>query len=199
MNFPIMSKATPEEVLKAVSTDFKLRGISQETAAKMMNYGSRQTLSNLLSSKKYMSGYHAKQFNEAFGYNMEYLMSGEGELLPKILSDASSIDPIRYHHSEDPHYHIKHERRDSDEDIQLILSWIHMLLEKLNDAKGFAILSEIYRFSQARSVTRRMMRGYKGDSYDQEYDERLTNLQNEIIENVGEMLSNLTVKENLKG
>jgi len=76
-----MSKKMPEEVLRAVSIDFKLRGMTHETAAEKMGFRSKQTLSNLLSSKKYLSGYQARRFNEAFGYNMEFLMRSEGQLI----------------------------------------------------------------------------------------------------------------------
>lgn len=76
-----MSKKTPEEVLKSVSADFKRRGVTHETAAQKMGYGSKQTLSNLLSRKKYLSGLQALKFHEAFGYNQKYLMSGEGSLM----------------------------------------------------------------------------------------------------------------------
>lgn len=76
-----MSKKMPEEVLRSVIADFKLRGVTHEIAAEKMGYKSKQTLSNLLSSKKYLSGYQARKFNEAFGYNMDFLMSGEGQLI----------------------------------------------------------------------------------------------------------------------
>ena len=65
-----MSKKTPEEVLRSVSIDFKLRGMTREAAAEKMGYRSKQTLSNLLSSKKYLSGYQARRFNEAFGFDI---------------------------------------------------------------------------------------------------------------------------------
>lgn len=171
-----MSKKTPEEVLKSVSADFKLRGVTHEVAAEKLGYGSKQTLSNLLSSKKYLSGYQAKRFNDAFGYNMEFLMSGKGELQPYRDADGSSPTFID----------------DTIEgDIQLMLSWIHTLLEKQDNDEGLAVLSEVYRYSQANKVIKQKMRGYKGEFYEEEFEDQLINLQCDIVENIDRMLRNI--------
>lgn len=188
-----MSKKTPEEVLKSVSADFKLRGVTHETAAQKMGYGSKQTLSNLLSSKKYMSGYQAKKFNEAFGYNMEYLMSGEGELQPYRGADGSSLlGQMAFEHGFNSITFID---GTIEGDIQLMLSWIHSLLERQHNEEGLAVLAEVYRYSQARKVIKQRMRGYKGEFYDMEFEDQLTQLQCEIIDNLDGMLNHLTVKK----
>lgn len=183
-----MSKKSPEEVLKSVSADFKSRGVTHESAAKKMGYGSKQTLSNLLSSKKYLSGFQAKRFNEAFGYNMEFLMTGEGELQPYRAADELF-----------PHEHlnVKYDTISFsfiEGDIQLMLSWIHTLLEKQDNDDGLTLLSEIYRFSQARRVIEQRMRGYKGESYDIEFGDKLAHLRCEIIDNIDRLLNDLTIK-----
>lgn len=191
-----MSKKTPEEVLKSVSTDFKLRGVTHDVAAEKMGYGSKQTLSNLLSSKKYLSGYQAKRFNEAFGYNMEYLMSGEGELQPYRGADGSSpLGQMAFEHGCGTFTFID---GTIEGDIQLMLSWIHTLLEKQNNDEGLAVLAEVYRYSQARKVIKQRMRGYKGEFYDMEFEDQLTNLQCEIIDNIDGMLNHISIRKNKK-
>lgn len=75
-----METKSPEEVLRAVAKDLKFKGLTHEAAAKQLGYTNKQTLSNLLSQKKYLSGIQALKFHEAFNYNQTFLMSGEGEL-----------------------------------------------------------------------------------------------------------------------
>lgn len=75
-----MTPKSPEEVMKSISADFKQKGITQAVAAKKLGYSSKQTLANLISQKKYLSGIQALKFHEAFNYSQKYLMTGEGEL-----------------------------------------------------------------------------------------------------------------------
>ncbi len=75
-----MKTYTPEEVFRAISADLRQQGLTHDDAAKQLGYKSRQSLSNLLSSKKYLSGLQAIKFHKAFGYNPDFLMKGEGEL-----------------------------------------------------------------------------------------------------------------------
>ncbi len=75
-----MNQATPEEVCRAVSLDLKARGYTQQKTADTIGK-SRAIVSNLLSSKKRFSKQMAVLFNRAFGYNVQYLLYGEGQLL----------------------------------------------------------------------------------------------------------------------
>lgn len=77
-----MNPATPEEVCRAVSLDLKARGYTQQKTADTIGK-SRAIVSNLLSSKKRFSKQMAVLFNRAFGYNIPYLLYGEGQLLGK--------------------------------------------------------------------------------------------------------------------
>ena len=75
-----MNTNTPEDVFRAISADFRQRGLTRDDAARELGFKSRQSLSNLLSSKKYLSGLQAIKFHKAFGHNPDFLMKGEGEL-----------------------------------------------------------------------------------------------------------------------
>ena len=76
-----MPSKTPEEVLRAISADFKTKGITHASAASRLGLKSAQTISNLLSSKKYLSKTQAIRFRDAFGYNEEFLTNGTGDLI----------------------------------------------------------------------------------------------------------------------
>lgn len=187
-----MSKKSAEEVLKSVSADFKLRGLTHELAADKLGYGSKQTLSNILSSKRYMSGYQARKFSKAFGYNMDYLMSGVGELQPYRGVDGSTpLGQMAFEHGFETFTFLD---GTVEGDMQLMLSWIHTLMEIQNNEEGLALLAEVYRYSQARKVIKQKMRGYKGEFYDMEFEDQLNNLQCKIIENIDNMLRNIKRK-----
>lgn len=71
---------SPEIVLKEVASFFRKNKITYEEAAAALGYNSRQTLYNMLASKKYMSRAQASRFALAYPFNTEFLMKGEGEL-----------------------------------------------------------------------------------------------------------------------
>lgn len=90
-----MQNFSPEEVFRAISADLRQRGLTHEKAAEKLGFKSRQSLSNLLASKKYLSGIQAVKFQKAFGYNPDFLMRGEGELVnavPKVELASTSVD-----------------------------------------------------------------------------------------------------------
>lgn len=77
-----MENQKPEEVKRLINLDFRKRGLTHEEAAKLIGYGNKQSLSNILSKKDaYFSTFQAAKFNKAFGYSMKFLMKGEGRLL----------------------------------------------------------------------------------------------------------------------
>lgn len=78
-----MAKLTPQEVRRTVAQDFKRFGISQEMAAEVLGYSNKQTVANILTSKKdfYMPPEQAKRFADGFGYDIRSLMTGEGPLV----------------------------------------------------------------------------------------------------------------------
>lgn len=76
---------TPEEVLKAISADFRFRKITQAQAAKMLGYSNVQSVANVLSvgnrNVKYLSPIQASRYSKTFGYSEKFLTSGEGTLI----------------------------------------------------------------------------------------------------------------------
>ena len=64
-----------------VSKDLKARRLSQEKVAEMTGYKSRQAISLILKSHKYMNDSQAKAFHDAFGYYVGFLTHGEGSLM----------------------------------------------------------------------------------------------------------------------
>lgn len=74
--------ASPEEVCRAVAADLRSRGITHDQAGKTIGK-SRAIISNLLSSKKRFSKSMASLFSSAFGYNINYLLYGTGDMKTK--------------------------------------------------------------------------------------------------------------------
>ncbi len=70
---------TGEDVCLAVAADFKRNKISYDVAAKKLGQ-SVQTVYNRIASKKYFPVSVAKRWSEVFGFNMMFLMTGEGGL-----------------------------------------------------------------------------------------------------------------------
>jgi len=72
---------SPKEVKRSVTNDLKSKSISRAIAADILGMGT-QTYANLLSQQKYFSRKMAIRFHEKFGYSIEFLMTGIGDLLP---------------------------------------------------------------------------------------------------------------------
>lgn len=70
---------TTREICKAISKDFKLRGITQQIAADKIGT-SRAVISNQLTGKRGFSQNMAKKFSNAFGYSIIWLLYGEEEM-----------------------------------------------------------------------------------------------------------------------
>jgi plasmid maintenance system antidote protein VapI len=66
-------------ICKAIAVDFKVKGLTHETAASQLGC-SKQTVSNQISGKKKFSLKTAQRYDETFGYNLEFLLFGKGEL-----------------------------------------------------------------------------------------------------------------------
>ena len=66
-------------ICKAIAVDFKVKGLTHETAAGQLGCG-KQTVSNQISGKKKFSLKTAQKYAETFGYNLEFLLFGKGEL-----------------------------------------------------------------------------------------------------------------------
>ena len=133
-----MNEKSPEEVLRAISNDLKRQHITHEEAAKALGFTSRQTLSNILSSKKYLSQKQARRFHETFGYNQEFLILGNGTLK-----------------GEDSGYEDKDlqeilKKVTNKGDMQLILSWFLEAFSRRRDNLGLALWAEVSHYVQER-------------------------------------------------
>lgn len=72
--------ASPEQVIRSVLADLRMRGLSYHDIAATTGY-SYQTIANMFSSKKtYFTLKQANRF-AVYGYSKEFLMFGEGTLL----------------------------------------------------------------------------------------------------------------------
>lgn len=86
--------ATPREVIKSLALDFKRRDMNYMDVAKLTGYKA-QTIANIISSQqKYFCAKQALRFSDAFGYNKDYLMTGNGQLsdsgqLAEVMSTLS--------------------------------------------------------------------------------------------------------------
>lgn len=188
-----MPNKTPTEVLKTISADFKMRGETHESAAKKLGFKTRQSLSNILISKKYLSGHQAKKFKDAFGYNMNFLTNGEGELMTAI--SAQEFNNLTNDISDFGFNRIMPFEGTAEADIQMILSWIYELLVKQNNIEGLKVLLEIYHYSQARDTVRREMINYQGESYEDEFRQRLFPLQEKFIRIVNSLLNTIPERQ----
>ena len=70
---------TLKEVCQEIRDDFKNRRITQQFAADLLGT-TKQTVANQLSGKKKFSSQMAKKFSEKFGYSLEWLLFGEGQM-----------------------------------------------------------------------------------------------------------------------
>lgn len=180
-----MESKTPEEVLRMVSADFKIQGYTRAYAAEKLGMKSKQTLSNLLSSKRYMSAYHARLFHDAFGYNVEFLIQGIGTLYPNNGSEAKDRMVCN---KQSHHFVLMEESR--EDDVNQILYWVGEYFSKKDDQEGLALLATIGRFFQARKLVEHQMKAYKGlseQSYKDIFEEKLCCLQSSILESIEDM------------
>ena len=99
---------TAAEICQAIAADFKMRGLTHETAAEKLET-TKQTVSNQISGKKKFSVKTAQKYSEAFGYSLEFLLFGKGNLyapgrgvaitrpgqLPELYMDTSVMNEGR--------------------------------------------------------------------------------------------------------
>lgn len=188
-----MGVKSPEEVLRAVSSDIKARGYTHEQAAKKLGFGSKQTLSNLLASKRYMSAFQAKKFVDNLGYNMDFLTSGKGDLQPYHgVHGSTPLGEVSRKYGMET-FTIIDGTPEGERDM--ILGWFHDYFEIQDDEKGMMLWAQIVRYTQAEAIIQQQMKTYKEDNYAFEYEERLTNFQVSVIEKIDKMLRDLQ-KEN---
>lgn len=73
----------PAEICKIIAVDFKMRGLTHHTAGEMLGR-TKQSVSNQISGKKTFSFKSAQRYAETFGYDVRFLLFGEGSLYEDI-------------------------------------------------------------------------------------------------------------------
>ena len=79
----LFNSKSPAEVKTEISTYFKIHKITQKEIARKLGYKNRQSISNIISDKHYMSPKQAFKFSEKYPFNVEFLRYGLGELIYK--------------------------------------------------------------------------------------------------------------------
>ena len=184
-----MTPSSPEEVLRKISSDFKNKGITHADAAEKLEFNSKQTLTNLLSSKKYLSKKQALLFHYTFGYDIDYLTTGVGDLFGPTNKDEF-------------HGRIAYESKtksvtvidDTQKvDFELVINWFYQIFDRQNNKEGLEIWSVIEEFSQAKNIVSYSMKRYKGDNYEKEYNKRLFALESRLIERISDLIDSIHV------
>ncbi len=177
-----MPSKTPVEVLRAVSADFKTKGITHALAAARLGLKSAQTISNLLSSKKYLSKTQAIRFRLAFGYNEEFLTNGTGDLFAfesfeyarewagDSITSTSNLGPGK---------------------MALILYWIQELLSVIDNEYAWEIYESIHTFIRADEKAKASLDDYQGDDYEKAFKSRVFLFESIAIENIHHILDKM--------
>ena len=180
-----MEKITPEEVLRSVSFDFKRRGITHAEAAERLGFGSKQTVSNILAAKKYMSPSQALKFTEAFGYSQIYLMSGEGELLSRAAIERQLL--------EESENSLRGLAKEGErQDALRVLYWVQAVFSKQNNIEGLAVCAEISRFLNVTEIAKIEMKDYQGDDYIMKYVGTVQEIKYKIIDTINKMVEDIS-------
>lgn len=84
------TKKTTVEICEAIALDFKARKITHQQAGDSIGK-SKAVISNQISGKKPFSKSMAILFSRAFGYNIRFLLYGEGELCGDVVRDVVEV------------------------------------------------------------------------------------------------------------
>ena len=186
----------PEDVLKVVAADFKINHLTHEEAAIRLKMRSKQTLSNLLSSKRYMSELNAERFHQAFGYNKAFLMTGNGSLyegMPTRGAKDIDLSGLAYNKETKEFTVIDYSQPG---DIELVLLWFREALSNQDNRDGLALWAEISRFTDAVSLVEKSMNGYSGaKDYREEFEERIFTLRSECVEKIHRMIEAMKIEK----
>ena len=188
-----MGVKSPEEVLKLVSADLRFRGLTHEEAAKRLGFGSKQTLSNLLSSKKYLSPFQAQKFKNEFDYNLDFLTKGEGELYSFHGThwDTETGKTAQKHGVQT--FTVIDDTPEGTMDM--VLTWFLSLFQFQHNDEGLSLWNEIFKYINAKEAAKLRVKkkglSSKDEFYEFELEDALTNIQCSIIEKIDKILSSI--------
>ena len=192
-----MPNKTAEEVLRTISSDLKIKGVSHAEAAKALGISSRQTVSNILSSKKYLSRKHATLFNEAFGYNIAFMVAGIGELTsspsePEEGRDAAAKKSTRNRNQLSAQALRTLFSQPPKSDMVIILSWFREAFSRRCDDLGLQLWNEVFRFSTAEEYINTKVDIGPEPMTPEEYEGALIQHQAKIAKKIETILKKMT-------
>lgn len=163
-----MENKTPEEVHLVLASALKIDGLTHAAAAERLGM-KKQTFSNIMSSKTYLTPRLAERFSQAFGFSRVFLMSGEGELFDKE-EPAKKPDPkaqrIEFAQGKRPVSTTK----ELEGDIELILDWVYDAAFRMRNKELEKLWGHMTRFAKIRSIVANQLRNYSGPDYEQEFE-----------------------------
>lgn len=165
-----MENKTPEEVHLVLASALKIDGLTHAAAAERLGM-KKQTFSNIMSSKTYLTPKMAERFNQAFGYSRVFLMSGEGELFDKeepakVPVPAPETQRIEFAQGKRPVSTTK----ELEGDIELILDWVYEAALRMDNKDLEKLWGHMTRFAKIRSIVANQLRNYTGPDYEQEFE-----------------------------
>lgn len=180
---------SPEEVLRILSDDIKRKRLNAYQIESLLGYKNRQSLYNLFSSKKYLSPYQAQKFHKAFNYNEEFLTDGKGQLYSEEEINASN------EHLEKLTMVF---RKQYEEELSLIMSWFHDILERYEDVRALDVWSDILTFTLARTIIRpgKLDESIGRPMSKEEWDEKVKTFQNSISTEIEQKINKLLLSDN---
>lgn len=85
-----------EEVIQNIRNDWYRRGITVDTACKMLGYKTRQTIYNINTAKRYLLPEQALRYATVFGYDYDYLTTGVGMLFADSATNPNYDTDMHY-------------------------------------------------------------------------------------------------------
>ena len=177
------SQLSPQDVKRQISADFKVQGISCTEAAKRLGNISPKTLYNLLSTKQYFSAKQAERFRMVFGYRIEFLTQGEGDLRTENDQEYTNIPST-------PLTEIQEQLPKTEEGIA-VLDWMELALKKQNNEKCLTLLAELRNYLQAKNDLIVEMKDYHGEDKNLEYLHRLYSRQSQIMNRIQQLINDI--------
>ena len=190
-----MPTLNPEEMLRIVSADLKINHLSHAEAAILLKMRSKQTLSNLLSSKRYMSEMNANRFNEAFGYSKEFLMYGTGSLFDSEPNQEDHMSPIARLLDVFPKGKVQriggriHDIEGINKgDLEQVLNWFRDAFSFHGDLYYLALWAEIARYVDATAIIAKRLNDYYHGDYHEVFRTRFDQFRSESAERIEKMI-----------
>ena len=190
-----MPQLKPEEVLRIVSADLKMNKLSHAQAAIRLKMRSKQTLSNLLSSKRYMSEMNAERFHEAFGYSKEFLMHGTGSLFEDTPSSEGHNLSINRLSQQFSVTKISEIETILHGDFEQVLNWFRDAFSRQGNKDLLALWAEITRYVDSVNIVTKSLKDYHGPDSREEFRVRFSRFRAECVHSIEEMINSISKEQ----